>query len=188
MRQYKHMRLAHSVCYRLAVDKVLMCSKLLQVLLSKNQPKTWSQYLRSPDHISWALRWAFSVLWLDLSSPTFPLITCQEGNTSLGMGCCCFHPEMHSWSSLWDQREMVSHRSRPTGERERSSPTCWRTPKWQSFSEVPVTFPGWGAVCNPIQVTHRVHPFIWAYDPLPHSSEAIQSNSKTVYQYHQSMS
>lgn len=47
--------------------------------------------------------------------------------------------------------EAASHRSRPTAEREWSFVTCWRTPKWQSSSEVPVTFPGRGAVCNPVR-------------------------------------
>lgn len=166
--------------------------------LPKNQPKTSSQHPRSPKHISGALRCAPSELWLDLSSPSFPLITWQEGNTSLGMGCCCFCSEMHSWSSLWDQGETVSHRSRPIEEREGFSLTCcWRTLKWQSFSEVLVVFPSWGAACNPIQQsardnftcvfsTHRARHSMQTYTPLPHSLEAIQSNCKAVYQYRES--
>lgn len=96
------MWLVCSVCCWLALDVVLMCLKLLQVVLSKNQPNISSQHLRS-EHISWALRWASSVLWLDLGSPNVPLITWQEGNTNLGMGCCCFHAETRCWSSLQER-------------------------------------------------------------------------------------
>lgn len=91
----KHMQLACSVCYQLALNVVLMCSELLQVVLSRNQPATLSHHSRSPEHIC-TLSWAFLVLCLDLSSAAFPLITWQEGNTSMRMGCCCFHLEMHS--------------------------------------------------------------------------------------------
>ena len=96
------MRPAHLVCYQLSLHIVLMCSELLHVGLSKNQPKTWSQHLRSPKHICRALNCAPSDLWLDLRSPIFLFISWQEGNSGLGMACCCFRPEIHSWSSLRD--------------------------------------------------------------------------------------
>lgn len=159
------------VCY--VIDWLYVrgsCTVLLQLNCSKNQTKISSQHPKSPEHISWVLRWVFSVSWLDLSSYTFSLIIWKNDN--LG----------REWdTSPWTLRYNLDCLYETGG----NSPIG----AGQSKRENDPPLPGEGHVhdshlvkcqsLSPAELSattqsHTEFTLWYRHTPLPHSSEAIQ--------------
>lgn len=148
------------------------CAVFLQVDLSMDQPKTSSQHPKSPEHISWVLRWAFSVPWWDLSSYTFSLIVWKRGNAA------------QEWDASPSTLRCNLDRLYETGENSQIGAGQLgkeNGPTWPAEGHLPDSHlvkcqsPS-PAELSAIQQSHAEFTLSYGHTPLPHSSEAIHND------------
>lgn len=159
------------ICY--VIDRLCLRGSravFWQVDLSKNQTKTLGKHPKSPEHICWVLRRAFSVPWLDLSSYTFSVMIWKRGNASQEWDASpstlrCNLDHLHETGG--NSPVGVGQSKRENGPPLPAEGHVYDSHLVKCQSSSPAELPA-------IIQSHAEFTLWYRHTPLPHSSEAIQ--------------